>query len=417
MVLTGCDDGSVWVWDIGNRLPTPKFMLQHHRSNLFTTNFLTGTRFISGGNDASVQVVEIHNDGRVTAIQYIKHHIRKVHSSFVVDENIFATCAHDRTVRLFDIRTPYRNQNMTEIPLLSLEDFNYIGYDRLCHDLHTYRIRAQGDGGGPIDPIDPSEIDDTSLLINFKSRRGAELCQMDVHPVDRRRFLTCGCDGTVRLFDLRVIRSGSIGNSGFSVNAHYGQEMIISGAVYDPTGDRIAATVLGGGIHILDSNSFVDLAAIPDPPYTAYGYVDGGFNIVSRLRRQYQLPPPQPPIPPVPGEIIELKGHRSQVTLKACNWFGKFVVTGTDVGTMFFYDPDDGKIVNVVGGHREHVNVVAVHQEKKLIATSGVDYEAMLWEPQNIAKIDAVEVDRAARRLKIENDRRHPLNEVGCLPM
>jgi WD40 repeat protein len=107
--LTGCDDGSVWLWDIGNRCQTPKLMLRPHITNVFTTNFLSHHRFVSGANDAVVQVSQIMNDGRVCRTRYSNHHIRKVHSSFVVDENTFATCAHDKTVRLFDIRTNYRN--------------------------------------------------------------------------------------------------------------------------------------------------------------------------------------------------------------------------------------------------------------------------------------------------------------------
>jgi WD40 repeat protein len=57
--LTGCDDGSVWLWDISNRCPAPKWRFRPHRTNVFTTNFLTGTRFLSGGNDATVQVIEV----------------------------------------------------------------------------------------------------------------------------------------------------------------------------------------------------------------------------------------------------------------------------------------------------------------------------------------------------------------------
>jgi WD40 repeat protein len=391
-------------------------MLQPHRTNLFTTNFLTGTRFISGGNDATVQVCEVLPDGRAMATQFVRHHIRKVHSSFVVDENIFATCAYDRTVRLFDIRLPYRNQVSTELLLLSPADFVYDGYARLCDDLHRYRLRAQGDGGGPADPVDFNEIDNSSLLIDFKARRGAELCQMDVHPIDRKRFLTSGCDGTIRLFDMRMIRDGQVSNFGFSVNKHYGQQMMVSGAVFDPAGKRIAATVLGGGIHVLDAASFVDLTAIPGEPQADFGYIDGGFNIVARLRRQYLRDEPEEAFP-VTGELIELTGHKSLVTLKGCNWYGKFIVTGTDVGTMFFYDPDNGEIVNIVKGHQEHVNVVAVHQERKLIATSGVDYFAVVWEPSRVAKFDRTDVNATVRRMRAEDDTRHPLTDVGCLPM
>jgi WD40 repeat protein len=122
--LTGCDDGCVWLWDIGNRCATPKLILRSHITNVFTTNFLSHSRFVSGANDATVQVIDVLPDGSVRATVYAKHHIRKVHGSFVIDQNTFATCAHDGTIRLFDVRTPYRNQRTVPLPTLTEANFN-----------------------------------------------------------------------------------------------------------------------------------------------------------------------------------------------------------------------------------------------------------------------------------------------------
>jgi WD40 repeat protein len=146
--LTGCDDGCVWLWDISTRRSTPKVMLRPHVTNVFTTNFLTSTSFISGGNDATVQVVALTNDGRAQATRYSQHHIRKVHSSFVIDENTFATCSHDCTVRLFDVRVPYRNQESINLELLTPADFEYDNGSRLARDLYRNGLLPQNRGGG-----------------------------------------------------------------------------------------------------------------------------------------------------------------------------------------------------------------------------------------------------------------------------
>jgi WD40 repeat protein len=390
--LTGCDDGSVWLWDIGSRAEDPKMRFQPHLSNVFTTNFLTGNRFLSGGNDASVQVIEVLPDGTAQTTRYDKHHIRKVHSSFVIDESTFVTCSHDCTVRIFDIRTGYRNQITRPLPVLTGDDFNYEAHVKLTQDIVENGLQGQHEGGGLSRPVSPAEIDDGTLLLDFKSRRGAGFYQIDVHPLDRKRFLTTGCDGTVRLFDMRMIRRGNIGNAGFSVNAHYGEQMKVTGATFSDTGDRIAASVIGGNIHVLDTESFVDLATIPP----LRRYMDDGSDGPRRMRR----PPPEK----VTGELIELKGHRSESTIKTCNWFGKFVVTGTDNGTVYFYDPENGKIVNILEGHDSNVNVVAVHREKKLLATSGVDDYATLWEPDQVSRADLSAIDEEMERIRREED-------------
>jgi hypothetical protein len=113
----------------------------------------------------------------------------------------------------------------------------------------------------------------------------------------------------------------------------------------------------------------------------------------------------EPPVV-IPGQIVELKGHRSYTTFKACNWFGDFVVTGSDDGSVFWYDPSDGSIVNVVvRQHRRNVNVVAVHKEKKLLATSGVDSFALLWEPGFISKVNRAQIkQRVSFKLAEEHD-------------
>jgi WD40 repeat protein len=398
--LTGCDDGCVWLWDIGGRLATPRVMLRPHLTNVFTTNFLTSTRFLSGGNDATVQVVEITNDGRARATCYRHHHIRKVHSSFVVDESTFVTCSHDSTVRLFDVRIPYRNQELITLDLLTPADLEYAGHARLSRDLHINGLLPQNMGGGLVRAPAPGQVDDGSLLLDFCNEPDGELFRMDVHPIDRKRFLTCGQDGTVRLFDMRAIRRRTQSRTGFSVNLHYRGVTGVTGAAFDMTGDRIAATVIEGSIHVLDAHQAVDLATI------------SGME-----RPQPQRQGPRPPPPPVMGELQELTGHTSVQTIKTVNWFGNFVVSGSDEGTIYFFDPEDGTIVNILSGHERPVNVVTVHQEKRLLATSGVDDFSILWEPQRVANTNMAKVSKAVDDVQADVRRREPFEALECAIM
>jgi WD40 repeat protein len=295
----------------------------------------------------------------------------------VINENTLATCSHDSTVRLFDVRTPYRNQTTQTIPLLTSDEYAYDGASRLNDDIRRYGIRPQNVGGGLYHRVADSDIDNGSLLIDLGIH--SELFQMDVHPIDRKRFITSGNDGTVRLFDMRAIKLGERTDQGFSVNLRYGETREVTGAAFDDSGDRIATTVIGGLIYILDANQFTDLATLQPP--------------------EGVMPPAQ-----VTGELSELRGHHSEMTLKTVNWFGNFVVTGTDEGDVFFYDPIDGTIVNVLSGHDQPVNIVAVHREKRLLATSGVDDDAILWEPQTVSAVSLRRRFRAAQEAQEANN-------------
>jgi WD40 repeat protein len=351
-------------------------MLSPHKTNVFTTDFLTSSSFISGGNDATVQAITILNDGTARAVSYFNHHVRKVHSSFVIDEHTFVTCSYDQTVRLFDTRIGYRNQTVTALPSLTHADLAY-GPERLFHDLRDHRLRGQDRGGGSFFPIPDSAVDNNSLLLDLRGERRGNLSHIDAHPIDRKQFLTCGTDCAIRLYDLRGIRRGTPGNTGFWLAAHYGGAALATGAAFDDSGSRIAVTVLNGSIHVLDTSlaaEFENAEAAVLP------------GILPRLAGR------EPP--PIAGEIIELSGHSSVETVKRVNWIGDFVVTGSDNGSVFFYDSHSGEVVNVVRGHDSNVNVVTVHKEKKLLATSGVDDYALLWEPQGVARVSKSDVHR-----------------------
>jgi WD40 repeat protein len=267
-------------------------------------------------------------------------------------------------------------------------------------------LRPQGNGGGLEADVPMSAIDNSSVLLDFRNKRACELFQIDVHPIDRKRFLTCGCDGTIRLFDMRLIHRGDSTERGFSVNPAYGRGVCkVTGAAFSDNGERIAASVIGGDIHVIDANQFIDLATLP-PPVNQNSWVfddddDGGQ---------------QRPMSPATGEIVRLVGHRSERTIKTCNWFGDFVVTGSDCGDIYFYDVETAKIVKIMRGHQSPTNVVTVHREKRLLATSGVDDYATLWEPDSITKLSIAAVERENLEWQDENDR-YGNQIMGCQVM
>jgi hypothetical protein len=62
------------------------------------------------------------------------------------------------------------------------------------------------------------------------------------------------------------------------------------------------------------------------------------------------------------------------------------------------------------------VNVVTVHQEKKLLATSGVDDYAILWEPVLISKANLAETNTRAEQVRTDEEEAPPIR-LGCSVM
>jgi WD40 repeat protein len=289
------------------------------------------------------------------------------------------------------------------------------GRERTGDGLRSSNRRPQTSAGDPTERVLPVEA--SSLLMRVRSHQGrSHLYTIDVHPVDRKRFITSGSDGCVRLFDLRMLRGGVPQDVGFCVSPRYGHAPSVTGAAFDANGERIAATVLGGQIHVFRTEGLIELNRLPPAPQRPRVQIG---ELDFRLRH-FQVfaedaPTPAPPAP-IPGEIRELTGHRSETTVKAVNWHGDFVVSGSDEGCLFWFDPENGEIANAVRAHRRNVNVVSVHKEKKLLATGGADDFALLWEPTKIAQrdlaIESVRVDKLMDELE-EMDR----HEVSCSVM
>ena len=507
--LTGSDDGCVWMWDIGERCTTPKVLLRPHHTNLFTTNFLSKDRFISGANDASVQYVQI-GESEVIATGFDNHHVKKVNSSFVIDENTFATCSHDCTIRLFDVRQQYSHSSTRKLPYLSLErDFNYDSYPFLLQELEQYQIESQGAGGGPKVPPDPSDIATDSILIDLRSESNSQIFVMDVHPFNKKLFVAGIGDGSARLYDLRNLKGPVIG---YDISSQYHKRLSVTGCSFDDSGERLALSAWGGDVHVVATNSaaVIPPLAFPEPNnhggQPLYSLSSGiSLQILNNLQDQMRNPNPNqqnnnnqnrdqrnnnnnnqendendqnqeenedeneqqndrqnqeeaenrnendnndnndntdntdnnddqddpirvslfdifdpntrrinpaflyryfeesrhPRGRSLSRNITVCKGHKNSQNIRAVNWLGNYIVTGSDDGWVFFYDSEDGKIINTVKAHDHNVNVLTVHREKKLLATSGVDYYSVLWEPSNILEVD--EDERLERENRIKN--------------
>lgn len=352
-LLTGSDDGSVWMWDLTDPSDQPMLRLRPNICNVFTNTFLSQNRFVTGANEGIPRVVTI-NQSDATVTSYLRHHIRKVVGSYAIDENVFITISWDGTIRLFDIRQKYSNTETRNISMLTEMDYMYESYQYLIESLQRYNINPQGGGGGfKGEHRRHDDSCDDSLLVNV----GSSLYSIDPYPFDNRAFIVAETK-RILYFDIRNLSSTRLRNCCFHFYGHYNEtneKICVTGCKFNSKGDKIAFHARYGSAYDIPTN---------------YLFMQ---DDVSDLRpRIYH-------------------SHSSRGTDKAIAWFNDFILTGSDDGELFVYDPEDAgdftppSPTAVLRFHQKNLNVCTVHEKRGLLATSGVDYYACLWSPQLVS--------------------------------
>ena len=78
------------------------------------------------------------------------------------------------------------------------------------------------------------------------------------------------------------------------------------------------------------------------------------------------------------------KGHCNVKTVKDVNFYGlndEYVISGSDDGNFFIWDKKTTKLLNILEGDGEVVNVIQGHPYEPLIATSGIDNTIKIFSP------------------------------------
>ncbi|KAI7358917.1 WD40 repeat-like protein [Hortaea werneckii] len=86
------------------------------------------------------------------------------------------------------------------------------------------------------------------------------------------------------------------------------------------------------------------------------------------------------------------RGHCNVRTVKDVNYFGlndEYVVSGSDDGNLFIWETHTGKLVNILEGDGEVVNVVQGHPYETMMAVSGIDHTIKIFSPDARARAKA----------------------------
>ncbi|KAM9961690.1 hypothetical protein ACTFIR_004548 [Dictyostelium discoideum] len=298
LIVSGGDDETVRIWDVGKRkcLTT----LYGHSTNVFATNFLNNDnrKVISGGNDADIRYYDIENQ----KCTVYKHHSKKVLKLSVcpTQPQVFLSSSSDGSVRLFDVRQKYKD---TEIQPIQTAPSNNDGYRAILPQvigggrgrtmaLPLQQLQQQQSTSTTDSPSSSTTTTTTttttatttattnktilnenpikygnSLLINFDPlplRRSfrysitipkTTIFSVEYHPFDGYSFITASSDGTVRLFDQRMIpnhSSESFVNIYRNIEAPFPSEDEATGCAFSKNGNEIVVTYLNDNIYLYD---------------------------------------------------------------------------------------------------------------------------------------------------------------------
>ncbi|KAI4725051.1 WD40 repeat-like protein [Aureobasidium sp. EXF-10728] len=83
------------------------------------------------------------------------------------------------------------------------------------------------------------------------------------------------------------------------------------------------------------------------------------------------------------------RGHCNVKTVKDVNFFGlddEYVVSGSDDGNLFVWDRKTSRLVNILEGDGEVVNVLQGHPYEPMLAASGIDHTIKIFSPDARAR-------------------------------
>jgi len=106
---------------------------------------------------------------------------------------------------------------------------------------------------------------------------------------------------------------------------------------------------------------------------------------------------------PCSSHLRSYRGHCNVKTVKDVTFLGRhdeYVASGSDSGHLFIWDRATGRLVNVLEGDGDVVNVVQPHPHEPTLAVSGIDSTVKIFSPDARARADArrgVNVSGSAR--------------------
>ncbi|CUA77645.1 WD repeat-containing protein on Y chromosome [Rhizoctonia solani] len=401
LVASGSDDCTVRVWNAYTGVPTTG-PLQAHEDIVTSVSFSPdGTQIVSGSGDSTICIWDAYN-GTLLRSSFTKHGSNVNSVAFSPDGALIAFASDDNTIRLWNTHdgTPATS------PLKG-------------HTSHVTSIAFTPDGNRLVSGSDDCTIrvwntSDGSLATSPFQGHTNEVISVAVSP-DGTKVASGSEDHTVRVWN---IDDGSLVAGPFA-----GHTDLINLVAFSPDGTRIISgsddqtirvwnvrdgllplpVPFGDHIYRVQSVSLPDnntriLSCSEDSSIWAWDITPEGI-VPSLSDQELDTNPPRMQssetysLTFTPDHCIEvrsktdgsllagpLRGHTDDITLCAFSADSRYLVTGSDDGTICMWDLNKAELVGVpFQGHASWVTSVALCPDASCVVSCSYDGTARIW--------------------------------------
>lgn len=337
-LVSGSNDGTVLVWDLGTANPYNTVRTLRGHSGAVTVLMLAsdGQRLVTGGTDDKAIVWNLADpDPSMTAIQLVGHQkgLSVTSIALSTDGQILATGSRDTTIRVYNLLDP--DPNTTVRVLRGHED----AISTLSMSLDG-QILVSGSSDttarvwnlGMVDP---------NMAVRVLGGHTRQINSVAIHP-DGHTVVTGSSDGTARIWDLNTADPNH--------------------AVQTLTGHQ-------GPIYAL--------AISVDGQTLVTGSWDDSTTKGDDTARVWDLSDPDPG-----ASVRVLRNITNGVRSLALSADGRTLVTGSTNGygrVWNLSDPDPNTTVQYLIGHEGTVTAVAVSANGQRVITASVDTTIRIW--------------------------------------
>jgi len=323
-IITGSDDQSIKVW---NSLTKEEVLTYRtaHTNNIFWAKDQIGSQFqtlLSAAADGRVMVTEDFWGGRVA--KEVHRHEGRAHRLDLIpsEPNLFLSCGEDGKAHLFDLRL--------DTPLVST-----------CKLQNPSNTRAR------------RYVGNTCVYC------------ITANPSNANIFAISGLVTTAQIMDTRKMDTPSmwVGPKDMWLHGERNQPSV-TGCRYNYAGGELLLSYNDADVYTIDMR-----------PESVQGYQLGEDKSLTQDEISSYGD----------GYKHKFEGHRNNDTVKQVAYLGprsEYVVSGSDCGHVFIWDARTSEMLRVMYGDSfGAINCLSTHPSLPLLATSGLNSDAKLWEP------------------------------------
>ncbi|KAJ1311863.1 hypothetical protein OPQ81_010323 [Rhizoctonia solani] len=358
-LATGCDDGSIYMWDLITGLPIGEELVGHTLKVMSIAFSPDGRHLVSGSFDKNLRLWDTKAGNSHNSIKVGQHFNAVSCVSFSPKGDQIASASWDGTVRLWDTQ----NKNSFII--------SFIGHSSSVTSVAFSPDGAQIASGSWDFTVRLWDTKTGPMIHTFKGHT-SEVTTVAFSP-DSRCIASGSKDSTIRVWDLK-----NRSNTGTPLYGHFKS---VKSIAFSPDGTHLVSGSKDRTVRIWDTRMGVP-AGRPllghDNKVSSVAFLPSGIRVISgshdQTVRMWELNSQN--IGP-----NQSAGHSLAVTSIACSPKGQYIVSGSHDTTIRIWDLNTGGAIGQpLLGHTLYVSSVAFSPDGTQVVSGSYDNTARIWD-------------------------------------